>query len=148
MLMYGYNLGSDEHGWNVQQVDEYGSLAVNWPGLDDSDFKMAADAVLLASVGFTETDWQADGFFDRQHAAEARLGVEIESHCSNEYPAWVLAAKVITARRGDADVIDFAALTAQAVAEDWDGKLAAALVALGLTPTQERPQWLLASYWG
>lgn len=148
MLAYGYNLGGDDLGWNVQQVDADGLLKVDWPALDDDGFQEAARQVLLASVGFTETDWRADGYFDRQRAAEARIGVKIDSHCSGDYPGWFLATRIITVYRGDVSAVDFAALNAQAASENWNGRLAKALEALGLTPTAEHPQWLLASYWG
>jgi hypothetical protein len=148
MLMYGYDLGSGDAEWAVAEVNEDGELTVNWPGLDDEGFEEAAMAVMFAGVGFTETDWRADGYYDRKREAEARLGVEIDTHCSADYPRYVLAAHVITVYRGSSEAIDFGALTAQAAADDWDGKLAAALALLGLTPAQDRPQWLLASYWG
>lgn len=138
MLMYGYDLGSDESGWKVQQLNEDGELTVG----DE------AESVLLAAVGFTETDWRADGYHERMREAKARIGVTFERHCSADYPEHVIAAHVIKVYRGKSKPIDFAALRAQAAAEDWDGRLASALATLGLKPTQERPQWLLASYWG
>lgn len=147
-LMYGYELGGSDVAWKVQQVDEDGTLTVDWVDQGDGDFEEAAMQQLRAAAGFAETDWQVDGFFARQREADARLGVSFETHCHSEYPVWVLCAKRISAYRGESEPIDFDALAAQAAAEDWDGKLAAALAVLGLTPTQERPQWLLASYWG
>lgn len=152
MLMYGYHLGGPDGGWEIQQADEFGGLDVNqipWLRLDDeSDFITQAEQKLLESVGFTETDWQADGYFDRERAAEARLGVTFESHCSGDYPMWVLAAAEMTAYRGDARIVDLAALAQQVADEGWDDKLAAAVEALGITPKQAKPAWLLCSYWG
>lgn len=146
MLLYGYDLGSGEE-WKIEGVDQYGVLERAWLGEDD-EFSEAAMRVLLASIGFTETDWQVEGFFRRQREAEERLVVSLESHCSDEYPMWVLAAQKVVASRGTALVVDFAELDAQRQAGDWDDKLRAALEALGITPTQAEPCWLLASNWG
>ncbi|GGW98962.1 hypothetical protein [Streptomyces chartreusis] len=151
MLVYGYHLGSDDGGWLVRGVGEYGELpTLSWhqSESDDADFGTDVELRLLASVGFTETDWSADGYYDRKREAEARLGVELEFHCSGDYPMYLLTAKSITAYRGDAKEIDFAALQAETEQAGADAKLRAALEALELRPTQEQPRWLLCSYWG
>lgn len=143
LLMYGYELNTAD-GWNVREVDEDGYLTPAWAA-DDEDFAAAAERVLLAANGFTESDRQADS--DLERAAKKRLGVEIAFHVHIDCPGHILAAKTITAHRGYPEQVDFAALTEQAFVENWDGKLAAALAALGLTPKQDRPRWILASYW-
>lgn len=150
ILAYGYNLGGDEGGWQIIEAGEYGDWEPPWfPDDDeDNDFMSAAMRVLRASAGFTETDWRADGFYEREREADARLGVELESYCSGDYPRWLLAAHVITVYRGSVKEIDFADLERQRTEGDWDGKLAAAIQALGITPKQDRPKWLLVSYWG
>ncbi len=152
MLVYGYHLdGSDE--WAVEGTGEYGELpALDWYDPDDeTGFQEAAEARLLASVGFTE-EWVpgagANGYFDRKGAAEEAIGVKFETHCSGDYPMYLLIAKGVTARRGYVEPIDFAALTAEVQQQDADAKLRTALDVLGLNPTQERAQWLLCSYWG
>lgn len=145
-LMYGYDLG-DADGWKIQGIDEYEPWEPEW--LDEGEgLHGSAEKLLLAAVGFTETDWHADGYFDRKKAAEEQAGVEIESHCSGEYPMYVLSAKKITAYRGDVKTVDFAALQAHVLDADLDGKLARACDVLGLRPVQEQPAWLLCSYWG
>ncbi|MFL1903116.1 hypothetical protein ACJWDR_29025 [Streptomyces tauricus] len=153
MLVYGYHLGGGDGEWLLQDAGEYGELpTLDWytPDSEDGDdFITAAEKRLLAQLAdFTETDWQADGYFDRERAAKARVSVEFESHCSGEYPMYLLAAKRITAYRGEAEEIDFPALQAELEQDGADAKLRAALDALGLRPTQERPRWLLCSYWG
>jgi hypothetical protein len=155
MLMYGYNLGSEEQGWEIQELDQYGGIdysRVEWLAHDEEaeelDFREMIDERLLASVGFTETDWKVDGYYDRQRAARARLGVTLEDHCSGDYPMWVLSACTITARRGWVETVSFADLAQRVVDEAMGDKLAAAIKALGMTPKQERPAWLLCSYWG
>ncbi len=147
ILAYGYNLGGGDAEWNIKEVGEYGSIQVPWLSEDDS-FTDVAEKRILTSVGFTEDDWQVEGYFARLKEAEGRAGVEFEHYCSDSYSAYVLAAKVITANRGDCLTIDFEALTREATENRWDEKLARAIEALGITPTQERPTWLLCSWWG
>ena len=151
MLVYGYHLGSDDNGWELEGVGEYGELpTLDWHDSesDEADFGTDAELRLLASVGFTETDWTVDGYHQREREAKARLGVELETHCSGDYPMYLLIAKGITVYRGDVKKIDFAELAAEVQAKGADEKLRAAVQALGITPKQERPQWLLCSYWG
>ena len=147
ILVYGYNLGGDDSGWEVTEADEDGEFEPEWAD-EDGDLITGAEEKLLAAAGFTETDYRADGYYDRKRDAEARVGVEMESYCSGDYPMWLLAAHKVVVSRGDVKEIDFAALEAQRVAEDWDAKLQAALAVLGITPKQDAPKWLLASYWG
>lgn len=146
-LVYGYDLGGSE-SWKVRQVGEYGELAIDWLDDGDEDFVGAAEKRLLASVGFTETDYTADGYFDRQRAAEKRLGAEILWTGSFEYPGYCLAFKVGRAEWSETATIDFAALQAQAAIEDWDGRLQQAMAALGLTTNQTGPQWILTALYG
>lgn len=153
ILAYGYDLGGDDE-WKVQEVDEYGGLLdVGWvpdPETgEDFDLIGLAERQLLGAAGFTETyeDGRKD-YFARENAAKAALGVEFAFYCSDESPMHILAAKVHTVARGyvgdAAALIDADAATRQ----EWDAKLASALHALGWTPVQEKPKWLLVSYWG
>lgn len=155
MLVYGFDLGSNESEWKVREVGEYGALAVPWFDETDEDSEPADDFETLAvrrlldASGFTETyEDGREGYFGREREAQEALGVEFESYCSGDYPMFVLAAKVLTAYRGDCDVLDLAALSDPATLAAYDEKLTAALAALGLTPVQEKPAWLLCSYWG
>ena len=147
ILAYGYNLGGDEGGWKIAEADEYGDWEPHWPDADD-DPEGAVERFLLASVGFTETDWRADGYRDRKKTAQDQVGVQLESYCSGDYPMWLLAAHVITVYRGDVKEIDFAELMADRLQGEWDAKLALAIQTLGITPKQDKPKWLLVSYWG
>ncbi len=74
--------------------------------------------------------------------------MEFESYCSGDYPMYVLAAKVITVRRGYSKLIDLDRLKNDPAQHGWDEKLAAAVQTLGVTPKQEKPGWVLVSYWG
>lgn len=151
VLAYGYDLGGGEAEWKIEGLDEYEEWAPDWfdRGEDNSDDVVtAAEEHLLRSTGFTEIDWHADGYFEREAAAKAAVGVEFETYCSGDYPIWALVAHKITCYRGDAVPVDVAALEALRVEQDWDGKLQRAVTTLGITPKQEKPCWLLLSYMG
>lgn len=151
LLVYGYHLGGGD-GWEIEGLGKYGELpALDWYDPEDGDdFQEAVERRLLAQLaGFTETwDTGGEGFYERERAAKARLGVKIETHCSGSYPMYLLIAKGVTAYRGDIEPIDFAELAAEVRDKGADEKLRAALEALGITPKQERPGWLLCSFWG
>jgi hypothetical protein len=153
ILAYGYDLGGDEE-WKIREAGEYGELPeLPWFDEDDEEgegFQEAAERRLLAELAsFTET-WSpaSEGYFEREEAAKARLGVEFETYCSGDYPSYLLATKVITVARGDVEHIDMVELVEAPNVHGWDAKLTAALQVLGLTPIQERARWLLCSYWG
>jgi hypothetical protein len=144
-LVYGYALGGDEDGWQVAEASEYGEWSPEWLG--DDDLITAAEQRLLESVGFTEADWEAEGYFDRKRAADQRLGVEFVPH-GGEFSCWSLVCHQITVEWGEAAQVDLAALMAAVGEGGWDAKLAAAVQALGATPKQGRPSWLLLAFWG
>jgi len=148
ILAYGYDLGGGDE-WKFQEAAKYGEFELDWYDEEsDDDFTSQAEKHLLASVGFIE-EWAPDsGYWDRKKEAEARLGVEIETYCKDDYPMYVLATKVITVSRGDSKVLDLPALMADPTQNGWDHALRTALTALGITPTQEQPSWVLCSYWG
>lgn len=149
ILAYGYDLGGDE-GWKIEGLGEYGEFP-ELPWLDDTDgFQESAERRLLAEIaGFTERWAQgSEGYWDREREAKARVGVQFDTYCSGDYPMYLLATKVITVYRGDVKDIDMAALAVEPEMNGWDEKLRAALTALGITPQQAEPRWLLASYWG
>ena len=157
MLVYGYDLGGEDGEWKIREVGEYGALKLSWyeepegedEDSEDDEFTEAAKRRLLVASGFTETyEDGRDGYFARESEAEAALGVEFDSYCSGDYPMWVLAAKVLTAHQGHCDALDLVELSNPETLAGWDAKLTLALGVLGMTPVQEKPSWLLCSYWG
>lgn len=169
ILVYGYALGGPEEGWKIDGLAKWGSLITPWYRCEDDDcestdedegdddFATLADRQLLIAHGFTEghPGWGDDvtedaryAYYARRKAAEKAIGVEVSSCGGNEYPSFLLRAYRVSAEWSETVVIDWPALEARRVAEDWDGRLAAALIALGLKPLQDRPQWLLTSAYG
>ena len=156
ILAYGYDLGGGDE-WQVRELDEYGGLIPGTGGwVPDPEAEEGYDLIglaerhLLDASGFTETyEDGREGYFGRELAAKEALGVEFETYCSDEYPMYVLAAKVHTVARGYVgDVEAFLAAADDATRQEWDAKLASAVAALGVTPVQDKPKWLLVSWWG
>ncbi len=158
ILAYGYDLGGGEDDqWRFEQVDEWGGPKLDWFSVDYEneseedapDFVEVAQARLLAQLaGFTETDWEVEGYFGRKREAEKQLGVEFVGYCSDEFTLYMLAAHSITVNRGEVRMLDLAELQTMPQVGEWDRKLREACEALGITPTQATPGWILVSYWG
>jgi hypothetical protein len=161
ILAYGYDFGSEE-AFQLREAQEsdtnpYGFFKTDWydaetaddEDLDGDDEERSVIALLAmrlyeAIPGAPAVEYASDC----EDPVKAHYGVWFESYCSGEYPMYILATSVTTVDRGDTQLIDPFALGRQPVDEGWDGKLAEALRVLGVTPLQERPGWLLASYWG
>lgn len=129
ILAYGYNLGGDD-GWELRDADQYGEINLDWYDPDDDDTDFATEAM------------------KRLRAASADAGIKVEMHQHHEFKQWLLAAHVITANRGDVVTLQLPELAALVAAGGFDGRLARAVEALGVTPLQAKPEWLLVSYWG
>jgi hypothetical protein len=145
-LAYGFDLGGGDNEWQVEEADQYGEWRPTW--LADDDYRESVERALLADVGFTETDWQVDGYYARRGEALARVGVELKPHCSGDYPVWMLVTHLVTAYWGDAKAINFTDLERLRTEGEWDAKLRRACEVLGITSKQPEPGWFLASYWG
>lgn len=147
-LVYGYELGSMED-FKAAERGEYDGPNLPWLGDEDADFAEEAEKVLLASVGFTE-EWRAgsDGYFDRKRAAEAQIGVDFEFAGSHDYPGYVLHAKDSKQSVEWSEVLVLDPAELSQARDEWDAKLSAALTALGITPTQTGPKWLVFPFYG
>jgi hypothetical protein len=146
ILAYGYNLGGSSNGWEIEQAGEFGEWEPPWD--NEGDPITGVENALLASVGFTETDWQQPGYYDHKAQAEASIGVQLRWHGSDEFSDYLLITHRIQAEWSDAQQIDFTELDRLRVEHDWDSKLHRALETLAITPKQGEPAWLLTSYWG
>lgn len=158
VLAYGYDLGSDEE-WKVREAQQgpgnkYGYLKTSWydaEAADEDDSEESEDLIdkmqrrlydSIPGLPPVESGWEC-GDPVKEH-----LGVWFEAYCSGDYAMWMLVTSETTVYRGDTKVIDPAEMLADPGRNRWDEKLAHALSVLGLTPLQEKPAWLLASYWG
>lgn len=131
ILAYGYDLGEDWGG-----VNEYDRPEPDWYD-DAKGWEESASHALMKAAGVeTHSHWISD---DELLKA---TGVCFDTYCSDRYPMRLLVAKTQTCYRGDADPIDLT------LPDNADERLAWALGVLGITPKADKPQWLLASYWG
>jgi hypothetical protein len=159
VMIYGYDFGDPSSLLLAEaatsETNPYGYLKTSWHD-DEHDEVVDEDGTELGVIALmtkrlyeaipdakpAESDWE------REEVVKERLGVWFESYCSGDYPMYVLATAEFTVYRGDAKVVDVARLADDPAAKGWDAKLAEALRILDVHPTQERPAWLLASYWG
>jgi hypothetical protein len=150
-LIYGYDIGGDDVGWHIAEYDQdrY-ELTMPWLREEtddpDDDFVTRAEKLLLTEIaGFTETDWRSEGCSDRLQAAKERIGVCVTSYGHYDAGGHALATHEISMEWDCSDVLNLAELAARPAAEGWDDRLAAAVRALSITPSQERPGWLLCA---
>jgi hypothetical protein len=88
---------------------------------------------------------ELDAWHAAQRAVEEEFGVEVDSHCSGDYPIPYLCTAQVIARRGDAEEITPERLT---VDPTWAGKLDRFMAEFGIEKPHESPRWWLVSYWG
>jgi hypothetical protein len=151
LLVYGYDLGGleDAEGWKIREVDEDGEPAVSWYSVpedaEECDFVEQAEIRLLVANGLTG-DWRDDDYFERKREAQQRCGVTFERHCSDACVMYLLVAMDWTANRGYPVKVEPAHLTDPELIHHCTANLARALGVLGITPAQEKPGWILASF--
>ncbi|SFQ31746.1 hypothetical protein [Amycolatopsis rubida] len=149
ILAYGYDLGGDQRGWKVGETDDHGRPVIARHDIDGEEDKFVEEAtgrLLAALAGFTETDQHAAGYHDRRKAARKSLGVHIVMHGDPSDTSYALATSSIAVEEGDSMPLNPAELFDPADLEPWNRRLAAALAALGITPRQDRPHWLVLAY--
>jgi hypothetical protein len=143
ILAFGYDLGA--HGKaKLKEYDKFFGLPdVAWydRGPENYSFIEQAENCLLTAAGveFTESA-------DLDPLLKQHLGVWFERYGWDGEPNYVLTGYVLEASWDDTKPIDFAELNKQAVQHRLDTKLADALDTLGITPTQQRPTWLLCAF--
>ena len=133
ILAYGYNLGGADSEWKLTGLGEYGELATDW--WDDGECAQADEADFATAL----TSWIGGDVRD--------VGVEVVTYCSESSPMYLLAATQITVKRGYVHEVTPETLGSAEDRARWDELLDRHVAALGIRPVQERPGWLLVSYW-
>lgn len=156
ILTYGISIGGEENGWKIQGVDRWEEWRPSWlkPAADDPEeyceasYERDAMNALLAAAGFTETDKDADGYYERRDEAFKRVGVDFITHNTHgRWKQYILATFSFSADQYRVQGID-PDIIATAPTELWDGRIEDALRVLGIKPVQEKPCWLLTAYYG
>jgi hypothetical protein len=122
LLAYGYNLGSPDEGWNLEQADLKGGLTTPWYSdyADNDDFITLAHQVIGSTSG-------------------ARI---VEAYATGN-AVYLLATAVYTSTA--VEEIDPYQLSRSPDQHGWNTQLRFALDALGITPDEKRARWLLCS---
>lgn len=152
ILAYGYDLGAEEN-LQAREAQEsegnpYGYLKTAWydaenEEMDEGIVERMTRVLYEAIPGAPAVEYA----WECEDPVKEHYGVWFQSHCSGEYAMWILTTSVTRAYRGSPKPVDTFVLEREPVEEGWDGKLETALRVLGITPLQEKPAWLLASYW-
>lgn len=161
MMIYGYDFG-DEGSLQLAECQEseanpYGYLKTSWWDDEHEDavegegeeraqlnvFELMERRLYEAIPDAPPVEWS----WQRDDPVKAHFGVWFEHYCSGDYPMYVLAAASFQVYRGDTTLVDVDRLRDDPAANGWDAKLAEALRILDVHPLQEKPGWLLASYW-
>lgn len=153
LLVYGYDLGGlgDAAGWQIREIDDDGEPATTWytvpEDAETADFIEQAEIRLLVANGLTGS-WCDDDYFERKREAQQRCGVTIERHCSDACTMYLLVAMDWTANRGYPVKVEPEHLANPELIHHCAANLERALGVLGITPAQEEPGWILASWRG
>jgi hypothetical protein len=146
ILAYGYDLGGGSQEWKVAEITGDNQSTLDWFLVDEDadDFRDQAEACLVDRLGdFTDTDPAAQDYYQNYARALVDVGITVDTHGDDDDPSYVLAAHLSSASSTLPQELSLDRLEQRRTTEDWDGKLADALTALGLTPAQDRPRWLL-----
>lgn len=135
LLIFGYDLGGESDGFLVKEVDDSGSLIASWAQFGRNEDFITAAMSQLSHAGVVEESWWRND-----------MPVVIKAYCSRGYPKYVIGTKAIRVKRGHTATIDPEELVRTAIGGGAP-ILGEALRALGLTPHQAAPAWLLVSYW-
>lgn len=156
-IAYGYALGNNERLEFQERDGEYGSdLTVDWwvsydPDDDgEQDVPEASRQIYsrlfeaIPDAPAVQYDWEMDDH------VEAHFGVTLAYPGASESSGYVLIA-VGSERSVDWDEVmplSLAVMQQQILDNGWLPKLAKAIEALGLTPIQDEPNWLVFPSYG
>lgn len=139
VLVYGYDLGGSEE-WKINGIGEVGDLPGRPWVLPDLPWLTLDDTGDDGDQFVTQAAARLDEVLGEGH------GVELVSHCSVDFPMWILAAHSEVAHQGHPERINFNVLADRQREMQWASRLRRALEALAITPTgQPSPSWWLAS---
>lgn len=117
----------DDYPESISQIRDYGEK------------KRAGDEWIKANRA------ALDAWNDKKKAVEDEFGVELDSHCSGEYPIPYLYVKDgrAIANRGYPQEV-----TNLRVQPEWDEMLNKWLAEFRIDKPHDAPRWWLVSYWG
>jgi hypothetical protein len=153
MLVYGFDLGSYEHGegWKFKELDGDGEPVFPWYTTGE-DFVEALERALLATVhGFDpdrETYPDSQSYYRAEKAAKERLGLEVVRYGHIEYSGWILAANTLTIHQSETRAINPHYLIYRPISSRWNNNLIHAVKDIGMSFENNWPSWLLTAETG
>ena len=131
--------------YGVEITDGDGDFLTNEPTGDWWTKRNETGDILEFPEEYHEDGYSFPEAFDNIPAGVPELaGIGIDWHCHISYPVYVLTVFHRVAWRGSPQYPNLEAMEQQRIAENWDGRLAAALKWLGIEP-KVKPGWILAS---
>lgn len=144
-LYYGFLLGCpNDGGWEVAEADEFGGLEdAGLPWLeeaeDDGDYETAMRRAILSGAG---VETSGVSWSDLNGLLAECCGVEVVHHGSRPSDIMHLGIALAgTVHQADDYTPKAVTLSLEGMSDE---PLRSALVALGLTPNQADPSWILA----
>lgn len=149
ILAYGYDLGGDDDGWNIREVDDLGYLRDDWRLVTPHGLTLAAKLDHSDRPG-TDVELCHPNLLIENHAERILAGHNLDKlitlvQCGHlEFPRWLLACHVVRVRYSVVRELD--THRSGHLREQCDVRLDAALHALGITPIRPKATWLLTGF--
>nr|WP_221374528.1 hypothetical protein [Actinoplanes polyasparticus] len=152
-LAYGYDLGTDEDP-RFAEKGEYDQPDLPWFDSeaedDDEGEKGFVEQLFNHLYAQIDNPEPAEYDFERQTIAEKHYGIRIKYSGHGDYAGHILIADGShrSVEWSETMVLDPADLANDPLAGSWDDKLHTVIRALGITPTQDGPRWLVFPSYG
>lgn len=144
ILFFGFDFCNEDEGdelpfddWEDHYAEKMGLIDDSGYWTDEGDHAFPPGPERDAA----EKRWHA--YLDKKTKLVKKAGVEIDSHCSGEYPIYYVCTQQVVARRGYPEKLK---LEEMEVTEEEIQKLRAFCELMGIK--WKKPSWVLASYWG
>ena len=150
-LAYGYDLGTADEA-RFAEVDEYGAPALPWFDDEETDEDEGdrgfVEQLFNHLYSLIPDPKPAEYDFERQEAAEEHFGITVEFPGHVDNSGLVLAVANTDRFVSWAETLELDSAEISRLRPEWDTKLTIVLAALGITPTQDSPKWLVFPSYG
>jgi hypothetical protein len=148
IVAYGFDLGGGYADWKIKEIDEEGNLKLPWLDESDGDEIEALFLDHLVHESGTAPDPDAPNYSALLREAVTVLGIQVVAYGDLDEPSYLLATRSIDTCLSACVALNLAVMQSEVRGGDYNRKLQEACAALGITPLQEQPAWLLVSDFG